>query len=379
MDISTLKDNFKAEFGVEAAVFRAPGRVNIIGEHTDYNEGLVLPFPISQAIYFAVSLRDDEEFHIHALDLNVQAVIHKNELKTGGDWTRYFIAALKVLNIDNYQYSGLNILASGDIPFGAGISSSSALTCGFLYAISEMNNLNISKRDIVFLSSRAENSTGVNGGKMDQFSICLGIKNKAIFLDCRGYTHQLVENNIPGAQWFLLNTNVEHNLAHTEYNDRRKDCEDGLKAIKKRHKKIGSVRELNHDILDECVDLLSKTQYDRLSHVVSENERVLAMLGALKSNDLQKIGALLSESHASLESLYEVSCEELDFVVAHLSNQTFCYGSRMMGGGFGGSVIALLSQEGVKLEKLKQKYKESFDLELQLIPVQSDNGIERIY
>lgn len=375
MDLGILNKKFKDTFGVEATIIRAPGRVNIIGEHTDYNNGLVLPFPISQAIYFACSLRSDSTFHIHVGDLDKEVVINLDQLDQLPDWARYFASALKVLIEDQHDFKGLNIFTLGDIPFGAGISSSSALTCGFLYSIIQLNKLDISKREIVFLSSRAENSTGVNGGKMDQFAICMGQENKALRIDCIDYSYQLVDNALPNTKWILFNTNVEHNLAHTEYNDRRQDCESAIKKIHKKYKKIQSVRDLNLDTLNNCIHLISKKEYSRLCHVVEENARVEQMIEALKNENADAAGALLYESHNSLSALYEVSCEELDYIVAHLKNEDNCIGARMMGGGFGGCVIALVKEKNDDFKSLRRNYRRNFDLDMGLIHVKSDDGV----
>lgn len=378
MIVDELRNKFLNYFGEEPQIFRAPGRVNIIGEHTDYNDGLVLPFPIAQSIYFAATKRDDNEIHIHALDLNKTAVISSHQQNEQEPWMRYFTAANRVLIEDGFQFGGLNIMARGDIPFGAGISSSSALTCGFIYAITKLYSLNISRRDIVFLASRAENSTGLQGGKMDQFAICMGKAGKAILLDCRDYSYQLIPATLKNASWILFNTNVAHNLADTEYNDRRKDCEDGFAYIQSIKPTLNSVRDLTHEDLNNAIHLISKKQFDRLTHVIEENNRVLEMVKALAAEDLVAIGNLLFESHRSLAELYQVSCEELDFIVSHLKDQHYCYGARMMGGGFGGSVIALINEEEANYEPMEDAYSTAFNLNLEVIPVISNDGVYMI-
>ncbi|GLR19708.1 galactokinase [Portibacter lacus] len=378
MNLEELESKFIAVFNQEPSIFRAPGRVNIIGEHTDYNQGLVLPFPIKQAIYFAATKRSDREIHIHALDIQKDTIINLDDVKLLEPWTRFFVGVLNVLAEDKFSFGGFNIMINGDIPFGAGISSSSALTCGFLYTIKSLYNLNYTKRDIVFLASRAENGTGVNGGKMDQFSICMGEENKAILLDCKDYSYTLIENNTQNASWFLFNSNVEHNLAETEYNDRRADCDEALQIINQKNPEITSLRDLDTESVNLYIDLISKKQFDRITHYVDENKRVLQMVKDLESNNLENAGILLYESHQSLAELYEVSCEELDFIVAKLKEEDYCYGARMMGGGFGGSVIALLKDTENDFKDLKKSYFDSFGLEMDIIPVVSKNGIEKI-
>lgn len=376
MDIvEELIENFVKEFGTNPAIFKSPGRVNIIGEHTDYNDGLVLPFPIAQSIFFGISKREDDEVHVHALDLNEKIILPSKDKWVQDPWMRYFQGAFRVFKEDGYKFSGFNIMTKGDIPFGAGISSSSALTCGFIYAVSELFGLGISKRDIVFMASRAENSTGLQGGKMDQFAICMGEQGSAILLDCRDYNYQLVPAHLDHASWILFNTNVKHNLVDTEYNDRRKDCEDAFAIIHKHYPELSSIRELSSEILAESVHLISRKQFDRLTHVIDENERVRTMVEKMGVQDLEAMGTLLYESHHSLSELYEVSCEELDFIVSFLKDQHYCYGARMMGGGFGGSVIALINNKEANYNPLKKAYYKSFNLELDIIPVESGDGV----
>ncbi len=375
MELTDLKEKFYSLFSSEPTIFRAPGRVNIIGEHTDYNDGLVLPFPIKQSIYFAATLREDEYLHVHTIDLKKSAIIDTNKVHEKDDWTRFFYSALCVLKNENHHFKGINVVTMGDIPFGAGISSSSALTCGFLYSLIQLNHLPISKKDIVFLASKAENGTGVNGGKMDQFSICMGQKGKALFIDCKDYSYQLIDNELDDAHWVLFNTNVIHNLADTEYNDRRSDCDQAIASINKEDHNIQSARDLTNQMLKNYNHLISRTQYVRLKHVINENERVEKMIDALSTKDLRKAGDLLLQSHESLSKDYEVSCEELDFVVDFLRQKAYCYGARMMGGGFGGSVIALIDSTTNDFSDIASSYFKKFALPLDVIPVESEDGI----
>jgi galactokinase len=378
IDLNVFKDFFRTTFNEEPKLFRAPGRVNIIGEHTDYNGGFVLPFPIEQAIYFAVSTRQDNEFHIYARDLNDHVVISNEKIENLPDWARYFLSALKVLWIDQHQFKGMNLVTQGDIPFGAGMSSSSALTCGFIYAIARLNDLPITKRDTVFLASRAENDTGLDGGKMDQFTICMGVKDKALKIDCHDYSYEIVNVDTHNASWVLFNTNVAHNLAETEYNDRRRDCDQGLAIIMEKDKAITHFRDLSEKIINTHKNNITPIQHDRLNHYVNENERLSKMIKALQTHNLNEAGDLLYGSHQSLSDLYEVSCDQLDYIVSYLNETEYTYGARMMGGGFGGCVIALIKEPMPDFEDLKNKYKTEFDLEMGIIPVISGDGMGEI-
>jgi len=206
----------------------------------------------------------------------------------------------------------------------------------------------------------------------------MGEENKAILLDCRDYSYTLINSKVEQGSWYLFDTKVEHNLAETGYNDRRADCENALKKINQHLPEIASLRDVNIDLLNENIDHITKTEYERVLHVINANQRVHNMVDALAINDLEKAGDLLYESHESLSKLYEVSCEELDFIVAQLKEFEGCYGARMMGGGFGGSVIALLKEGSSDFSDIKSAYKSKFNLEMQIIPVESKDGISRI-
>lgn len=334
-----------------------------------------MPFPIEHAIYFAAASREDEEFHIYSHDLEKSSVFNGSGSLELSSWTRYFESAILALKSEGYPITGMNFTLMSDLPFGAGMSSSSALTCGFIFTLNELNGWGISKKDIVFLASKAENGTGVNGGQMDQFSICMGQKGKAILLDCKDFQYDLIDINIDDAEWLLINSNVEHQLAQSEYNVRRRECEDGFEKIKSKYPELHSVRGVDLDILADTKEDLFPKEYNRIKHVIEENDRVRKMANAISQQNLKEIGQLLFQSHESLSHLYEVSCKELDYIVSHLKTYDKCFGARMMGGGFGGSVIALIEKD-YNLDDLKKGYLETFGIPISVLPVRSGSGVK---
>lgn len=343
-------------------VVNSPGRANIIGEHTDYNEGLVLPFAIDRLCYFIAKRQTDRVVSIAALDLNKKISLNLESLpkEAPKDWTRYFITALKVLQKYDYPITGIQCVFSSEVPIGAGLSSSSAITCGFIAVFNAFFQLNIPKERQIRLASEAENGTGVQGGMMDQYAIVMAKKEHALLLDCKDFSTELVPNTIEGCHWYFIDTQVQHNLANTEYNLRRNDCERGFQQLKNEYPSLSSIREITKEqllFLDK--DVVSKK---RLRFVIEENARVLAMKDALLTKNPNKVGDLLYEGHLGLSREYEVSCEELDYLVEVAKKIPGIFGTRMMGGGFGGGVIALVKNDSLEaphqvLEAYQNKYK----------------------
>jgi len=321
---------------------KAPGRANIIGEHTDYNNGLVLPFAINRFCVFVAGKTKENYACIESVDLEKSTQITLDNLpqKNPSDWTRYFVMALKVLEKYQYQLKGFQCMLASDIPIGAGLSSSSAITCGFIAMLNDLFQLHIPKEKQIRLASEAENGTGVQGGMMDQYAIVMSQKNYALLLDCLDFSIQLIPNKIEGAHWVFIDSQVKHNLANTGYNSRRKDCAEGFKIIKNNFKTFKNIRELN-EIHLECLAEYPIYQ-KRLQYIQKENERVKTMVAALVSQNLKKVGELLTEGHWDLSKNYEVSCEKLDFLALTAQQTQGVYGARMMGGGFGGGIITLI-------------------------------------
>ncbi|MCM4155630.1 galactokinase [Gramella sp. AN32] len=366
--------NFKAEITVES-----PGRINLIGEHTDYNEGFVMPTAIDKKIFLKFKKNNSENLcriysatFKNGFDFNLD-----EEFQKGSNWKHYVLGVVKEIQDLGKKISGFDCLVESKLPVGAGISSSAALECGVASGINALFDLNLTKLEIVKLSQRAENNfVGNNCGIMDQYSSVLSRKGHIIKLDCRSLEAEFIPADFKNCKLLLLNTNVSHKLAESEYNTRRRECEDAVRIIQKKYPEVQSVRDLNFTILKDVEAELSGKMYRRCLYVIHENQRVLNAADALKKFDLKKFGELMYASHDGLQHDYEVSCEELDFLVNYSKNKDFIYGSRMMGGGFGGCTINLIENDKIEdyIKDVSLAYKKQFDIELDAISVSPDSG-----
>lgn len=373
---NSIKDEFIKQFGEpEIAVF-APGRANIIGEHTDYNEGFVLPFAINQGVWFFARANGSDNIHIIAKDTDERTAI-----KTGKDgspnygWEKFFRQVLRATS--DHTSKGADIVFGGNLPIGAGISSSSAITCGFLSVIDRLNKLNLSPDQLVNTAVLAERGYGVRGGIMDQYTIINSLKNKAILLDCRTNTHHFIDLELGRHRLYLINTRVKHNLVNTDYNNRRAQCEEAVVLLNKNYKPITALRDLKTEDLAEIVKLLPETLFNRASFVIQENQRVSDAVNAITLKNFSKLGELLYASHDGLSQMYNVSCEELDWLVNFTLDYDNFLGARMMGGGFGGCTINLTSNEldVDMMEEMSAKYAEKFSIRPEIMAVSPEDGI----
>lgn len=371
-----VKQVFLETFGKYDAEIFAPGRANIIGEHTDYNNGFVLPFAISQGVYLFAARTENSILNIIAFDVGEKITIDFNDPKDPSyGWEKFIFQVLSVLDKD--KIAGFNLVFGGDLPIGGGISSSSALTCGLIALLNDLFKLGMNGNCIVQKSIEAERGYGVRGGIMDQFTIVNAIKNNAILLDCRDNSYTHVPLNLDGHCFYLFNTNVKHNLLHTDYNNRRIECENAVDIISNNYKPITSLRDLDVSDLTFLEGFLDEKLYKRVNFVILENLRVLHSMFAIEKYDILGLGNLLSQSHQGLSFDYEVSCDELDWLVSFASHNSSILGARMMGGGFGGCTINLVkgSLDAIWLDKIKTSYKDKFGIDLTVFPIKSGNGI----
>ena len=359
--------------------FQSPGRINLIGEHTDYNQGYVLPAAIDKNIQLRISknnqltnckitannLKESFEFDLQ----NYQAL--------NGGWQNYVLGVVHEL-----QKMGANILAfdaefEGTIPLGAGMSSSAALECVFAFALNEMFDLGFDRWQLIKAAQKAEHHfVGTKCGIMDQFASMMGKQNQVILLDCRSLDYEYFPLDLGDFQLLLLNTNVSHALADSEYNARRSSCEEAVELIQNQFPKIKSLRDLSVKMLAEVENFLPDKIFRRCKHVVNENERVLLTTKALQNKNFKRVGELIYQSHFSLQKDYEVSCPELDFLVRETIALPYVLGARMMGGGFGGSTINMLEKAKCAnfVEQISKKYKKQFGIELTAYFVRLENG-----
>jgi galactokinase len=367
-----IKEIFNDKIGHPDIIIQVPGRANIIGEHIDYCGAAVLPFAIEQSMYFIAKKRSDSVIHISALDMEESFCFSlEDDLNLSG-WQSYVYNVIKIIGAD-YNLSGADIFFNSEIPIGAGVSSSSALCVGMIYIIDQMLRLNLPKNLMVDIASQAEHGMGIRGGIMDQYTILYGQKDKALLIDCHNQSHTFVDLSAIKQHWILFNTNVKHNLVDTPYNDRRSQVEEALHLINKRtnsKKQFTDVTESDIALLDDN-PLLQK----RLRHICTEIQRVEKAKQSIENNDIITLGQLLNDSHRSLSNDYEVSCEELDFICKVLIKNEKVLGCRMMGGGFGGSVIALV-EENFNPEHILYKYKRQFNLIADMFEVRSCDGVK---
>ena len=382
MDISILQSKFKSIFEAQPTLYKSPGRINIIGEHTDYNEGFVLPAAIDKAVYVAISKRADQQIKLYAVKYDdhyqVSVVAVKPSEK---QWANYILGVVSEIQKLEYSIGGFNLLVDGDVPGGAGLSSSAALECAVAFALNDQFSLGLSKLQIVQVAQKAEhNYAGVMCGIMDQFASGFGKKDHAIMLDCKTLDYKYILVNMPGYKFVLFNTNVKHNLAESAYNKRRTSCFKGVEWIKEKYPSVNSLRDATLAMLDECVKDRDADVYTKCKFIVEEIERLKSACVALEANDLQALGEKMFATHEGLSKAYEVSCEELDYLVDEVKNHPDVLGARMMGGGFGGCTINLVKEEAIEAlsASLAAKYKAHFGLELSTYIVKIENGSEKI-
>lgn len=355
-----LKHSFFNIFQHEPLIVRSPGRVNLIGEHTDYNNGLVLPAAINKNVFFAIAKNNSNRIRLHSMDLNDSYETSLDSItKTEKLWPDYILGVIEQLQLNNYAITeGFDIAFTGDIPQGAGLSSSAALECATAFALSELFDLNIPKLDIALFSQAAENQfVGVNCGLMDQFASVFGKEQHLIKLDCADYSYEYIPFNTTDIKILLLDTQVKHSLASSAYNERRQQCEEGVRLISIHHPEVKSLREATESQLLTYVKPVSRVIYNRCSYVVAEIDRLKQACEDLKKDDFISFGKRMFETHEGLQHLYEVSCKELDLLVELVKDNPDILGARMMGGGFGGCTINL-----VKADKAEEIAKEIVSL-----------------
>ena len=339
-------ENFNPELTVDS-----PGRINIIGEHVDYNMGYVLPTAIEKKIIFKFQKNGSDKIcHVYSkgYDTGFELSLDKLE-KSKIEWENYILGVLNEISKRTDKLRGFDCTLESHVPIGSGVSSSAALECGLAFGLNEMFDLGLTKMDIVELSQAAEHTyAGTKCGIMDQFASVMSKEGHVILLDCESLDYSYIPIQIKPYRIVLLNTNVSHNLASGEYNVRRAQCEEGVAVLQKRYPKVKSLRNATMDMLNDVRIELDETVYNRCSYIIQEKIRVLEAVEALKANNLKRVGELLYETHDGLSKMYEVSCPELDFLVAFSKKYDSVLGARMMGGGFGGCTINLVHEDAIE-------------------------------
>lgn len=368
---------FETSYGGEPRLFIAPGRINMIGEHTDYNEGFVMPTAIDKHFVFAMAKNSSDIFTIHALDLNEKFSFSKSELKPGLGWQNYLMGVIDGLVRRRKIPDGANCVFSSNIPAGAGLSSSAALCSGFGFALNKLFDLGLDCLELAKIAQESEHRfAGVKVGIMDMYASLFSKKDSVMLLDCRNYKHQYLPIRFADHEILLIDTKVKHSLASSEYNNRREACEEGVKAIQRYFKHVQSLRDVNFSMLDQVRADLNPVVFERCLYIVEEIERTQNAAALLSANDLSSFGLRMYETHWGLSRPYGVSCNESDWLVS-FAEANRVTGARQMGGGFGGCTINLIRKDqraGLE-EQVRQKYFDEFKKEPEFYSVNLADGV----
>ena len=358
--INEVKQSFKNKFKTQPLLVFSPGRINIIGEHTDYNGGFVFPAAVDKGIAAAIQKSDAGQCTAIALDLDSEVTFELNALKPSkeGSWENYVFGVVAEIQNRNKIIGDFNIVFKGNIPSGAGMSSSAALENSVVFALNELFGLELSKTEMILISQKAEhNYVGVKCGIMDQYASMFGIKNSALLLDCRTIKATPYAIDFKDHELMLINTNVKHSLSDSAYNDRRSACESITALLG-----VETLRDATKEDLDTFTDKVTPENYQKALYVIQEIERTQKAAEAIKADDLVTLGALMYASHNGLQHQYKVSCSELDFLVAQAKKNKHILGARMMGGGFGGCTINLIAKSEAKVfaKSVSKAYQQKF-------------------
>ena len=352
----------------DTRTFRAPGRVNLIGEHTDYNDGFVMPVAIDLSTWVKVSPLETRKLEVHSenFDETIEIDLDDTSVAPRNHWSDYPIGVAVMLEKERHRLRGARLQIRGEVPIGSGLSSSAAVEVATACALTAISGVKIDKRELALLCQRAENEfVGARVGIMDQFVSLFGEAQKALLLDCRSLEYRLLP--LPdNVRLIICNTMVKHELASSAYNERRAQCEEGVKHLARFLPNVKALRDVTVGELEQFGWVLSDVVYRRCRHVVTENARVLAAASALEQADLVSFGKLMGESHQSLRDDYEVSCKELDLMVELAREVKGVYGARMTGGGFGGCTVNLVAVEDV--EEFRLRVAERYEQAAKLTP-----------
>ena len=377
-----LQTRFRERFGGSASLYRAPGRVNLIGEHTDYNQGFVMPVAIDLSCWVAIGQREDRKLVIYSEDVadTAEADLDSAEVRPTRTWSDYPIGVAMLLQQAGHRLPGANLYIRGEVPLGSGLSSSAALEVSVGYALLQSSGHDIDLVQLALLCQRAENEfVGARCGIMDQFTACKAQAGHALMLDCRSLEYRPLR--LPeDVSLVICNTMVKHALASNEYNLRRSECEEAVRRLAEVLPDVCALRDVTASELEDHRGRLTPVLYRRARHIVTENDRVKSAAAALETGNAGAFGAFMRESHRSLRDDYQVSCAELDVMVEIASCQPGVYGARMTGGGFGGCTINLVAREfsaGFK-KQVAQAYRSATGHEPSVYLCQPSQGVEAL-
>ena len=363
LDFAKLVGDFQTRFDSVPRIFRAPGRVNLIGEHVDYSEGFVLPIAIDRHCVVLAAPRSDRRlrFHSQEFDETIECAITDGAPKPG-HWSAYVRGVAWALTQAGEHLTGADMLIASNVPIGAGLSSSAAIEVATAFALLEMNRRRLDRTRIATLCQRAENEyVGMRCGIMDQLVACCGEAGNAVLIDCRTLETSAVPVDANRVRIVVANTMAKHKLVASEYNQRRKECEDAVQRVRVRHHNVRTLRDVTWPEIESEAAAWPDTIRRRARHVTTEIARVHAAVAALRGGNFAETGRLMAESHASLKRDFEVSCKELDTMVEIAASLPGCFGARMTGGGFGGCTVNLVAAASVEgfVEELAKRYRKA--------------------
>jgi galactokinase len=381
-DPHAIRDAFTVRFGIRPRlIVRAPGRVNLIGEHTDYNEGFVFPIAIDRETFVAARSRPDHTVRSYTTQFGQEDSFEIDRIERSPDkpWANYVRGVVKGILARDLPITGADLLISSDVPLGSGLSSSASLEVAVGYAVQLLNNINLLGEELALLAQGAENSfVGVQCGIMDQFISALGRANHALLIDCRDLSYRPVPIP-PDVRVVVCNSGVHHNLGTSEYNERRAACNEAVRLLKARMPRISALRDVSMADLDANADLLPPMILKRARHVVSENQRTLDAAAALERADLAAFGRLMNASHTSMRDDYQISVLEIDLLTELARAVPGCYGARLTGGGFGGSTVNLVTISAVDrfVAEVAAGYKAQTGREAGILVCRPSEGVGR--
>jgi galactokinase len=375
-----ISNAFEERFGGKARIFFSPGRINLLGEHIDYNDGFVLPAAIDKGVWFAVAPNDSDRINCYSYDMKEALDVSLKEIQKSNGWKNYILGVIHVLQEAGTAIKGFNCVFGGNLAVGAGLSSSAAVEGGLAFSLNEIFTLGKTKKELALLAQRAEHLyPGVKCGIMDQYASILGLKDNIIMLDCRSVEHQYLPFRLKEHTLVLFNSKVQHSLAGGEYNIRRTQCAKGLTFLSQKNPDIKSFRDVTVEELERYKHEMDEVIYRRCRYVVKEIERTRLASEYLTTDRIEAFGELMYQTHEGLSKEYEVSCKELDFLVNEsvVNNVT---GARLMGGGFGGCTINLVRNENYRevANNITTAYEKKFGIKADVIGVKISDGTYEI-
>ncbi len=375
--MTTIDQDFQRMYFKKPLVVAAPGRVNLIGEHTDYNEGFVLPGAVDKKNYVAVAENGTDTINISGSRFSGRFSFSLDDIKPVKEWPTYILGVIFHIQQRGWQIRGVDMMVDGDVPVGAGMSSSAALCSAAGFALNELFGFGLSRMDLAYIGQQTEHVfVGLKSGIMDQFASLHGKAGHVVKLDCQSMEYEYIPFDFPDYRIVLVNSMVTHSLAGSEYNVRRSQCEEGVSILKRHYPEITSLRGVNSSRLQAHRHELSELVYNRCHFVTTENERLLAGCELLKKSDIKGFGRLMYRTHEGLSKDYEVSCAELDFLNNEARKFESVAGSRMMGGGFGGCTINLVEASATDhfTEEIRKAYQEKYDKQPDVYITQIEDG-----